>query len=137
MILSVATILLLIRLASSWFLFRVLVAQRELMKRPIDSRVVSVLEADDIIKYRRQLFYLTLALAGSNLLPIVFDLYIILDELGYTWTSFTVTQFLFVYTTSNALAALLGAFLIFKIYRNALEVDHSHENSDHTLMNNE
>lgn len=107
------------------------------MRRPIDKRVMDLVEAEDIIKYRKELFYLTLALAASNLLPIVFDMYIISDELGHTWFNITNLQFLIIYTLSNALAAVLGAFLINKIYRNALEVDSSHPDSDHTLMNNE
>lgn len=137
MILTVAIVLLLLRVIATLFLAKVLVIQRELMRRPIDKRVMDLVEAEDIIKYRKELFYLTLALAASNLLPIVFDMYIISDELGHTWFNITNLQFLIIYTLSNALAAVLGAFLINKIYRNALEVDSSHPDSDHTLMNNE
>lgn len=137
MILIVAIVLLALRVIATAFLTRVLITQWELMRRPIDKRITDLVEAEDIIKYRKELFYLTLALAGSNLLPIVFDLYLISDEFGLAWFNITTFQFLVVYTLSNALAAVLGAFLINKIYRNALEVDTSHPDSDHTLMNNE
>lgn len=137
MILLIAAILLVLRVIATGVLAKVLIAQRELMRRPIDRRVTDLLEAEDIIKYRKELFYLTLALAGSNFLPMVFDLYLISDELGITWFNITTFQFLVIYTLSNALAAVLGAFLISKIYRNALQVDSSHPDSDHTLMNNE
>lgn len=137
MILIVAVTLLVLRVAATTLLVKVLVAQRELMRRPIDKRVTDIVEAEDIIKYRKELFYITMALASSNLLPIVFDLYIISDELGIAWFSITTVQFLILYTMANALGAVLAAFLINKIYRNALEVDSSYPDSEHTLITNE
>ena len=137
MIELLAFILLVLRLIATHFLIRVLKAQWELMKRPLSSHARSLVDEQDIIAYRKQLFYLTLALAGSNLLPIVFDLFIMTKRIGIIWFTVTTTEFLIVYTISNALAAILAAVLIFRIYRNALEVDQTHPSSDHTLMNNE
>lgn len=137
MIELLAFILLVLRLIATHFLIRVLKAQWELMKRPLASHARTLVDEQDIISYRKQLFYLTLALAGSNLLPIIFDLFIMTKGIGIIWFTVTTTEFLIVYTISNALAALLAAVLIYRIYRNALEVDQHHETSDHTLMNNE
>lgn len=132
-----ALALLLLRLTATGYLLKVLKAQWELMRLPVDKRVVTLVDEQDIIKYRKQLFYLTLALAGSNLLPIIFDIYILIDGMGFIWLTVSTRQFLIAYTISNALSAVLAAYLIKQIYKNALEVDKSHAESDHTLMNNE
>lgn len=126
MIELLALFLLALRFAATGFLLNVLKKQRELMKRPIDR---------EISGFRRNLFYLTLGLAGSNVLPIIFDLFIITKGMGFIWFTISTTEFLVAYTISNALAALLAAVLVQRIYRNALQVDESHIASDHTLMN--
>ena len=126
MIELLALFLLALRLAATGFLLNVLKKQRALMKRPIDTEITG---------FRRNLFYLTLGLAGSNVLPIVFDLFIITKGMGFIWQTVTTTQFLIAYIISNASAALLAAILIQRIYRNALHVDETHVKSDHTLMN--
>lgn len=137
MIELLAFILLILRFIAVHFLIRVLKVQWELMKRPLVSHARSLVDEQDIISYRKQLFYLTLALTGSNLLPIIFDLFILTDEAGFTWFTVSATGFFMAYTIANALSALLAAILVFRIYRNALEVDQTHAKSDHTLMNNE
>lgn len=126
MIELLALFLLALRLVATGFLLNVLKKQRELMKRPIDTEITG---------FRRNLYYLTLGLAGSNILPIIFDLFIITKGMGFIWFTVSTTEFLIVYTISNAAAALLAAVLVQKIYRNALTVDESHKSSDHTLMN--
>lgn len=126
MIELLALFLLALRLAATGFLLNVLKKQRELMKRPIDSEITG---------FRRNLYYLTLGLAGSNVLPIIFDLFIITKGMGFIWFTISTTEFLVAYTISNALAALLAAILVQRIYRNALQVDETHIKSDHTLMN--
>ena len=137
MIELLAFILLILRLIAIHFLIRVLKAQWELMKRPLASYARRLVDEQDIIAYRKQLFHLTLALTGSNLLPTVFDLFILTDGVGFTWLTVSTTEFLIAYTIANALAALLAAILVFRIYRNALKVDQTHPTSDHTLMNDE
>jgi hypothetical protein len=127
MIELIALILLMLRVTATGFLLNVLKKQRKLMTRPIDA---------EINGFRKHLYYLTLGLAGSNALPIVFDAFIIAKGLGVPALSDVSSQPLIVaYAISNAAAALLAAILVQKIYRNALEVDESHKSSDHTLMN--
>lgn len=126
MIELLALFLLALRLAATGFLLNVLKKQRALMKRPIDTEITG---------FRRNLYYLTLGLAGSNVLPIIFDLFIITKGMGFIWFTISTTEFLVAYTISNALAALLAAVLVQRIYRNALHVDETHVKSDHTLMN--
>lgn len=122
----IAALLLLVRIVCVYFIMKVLKTQRELMKRPIDAEITG---------YRRTLFYLTLGLLGSNIVPIIFDTFIIFKESGIAWSDLSSTPFLIVYTVSNAFAALLAAFLISKIYSQAVAVDETHTQSDHTLMN--
>lgn len=126
MIELLALFLLALRLIATGFLLNVLKKQRELMKRPIDTEITG---------FRRNLYYLTLGLAGSNMLPIIFDVFIITRGMGFVWFTISTTEFLIAYTVSNAAAALLAAVLVQRIYKNALQVDESHVTSDHTLMN--
>lgn len=119
---SVATVLMVSRIVATVYLVKVMRTQLSLMKRPIDAEITG---------FRNTLFLLTLALAGSNLLPIVFDATLIANSFGYM-ISFIPLE---VYRLSNALAAALAAALVYKIYRNATTVDTNHEESDHTLMN--
>lgn len=126
MIELLALFLLALRLTATGFLLNVLKKQRKLMKRPIDTEITG---------FRKNLYFLTLGLAGSNLLPILFDIFILTKGMGFIWFTVSTTQFLIAYTLSNASAALLAAILVQKIYRNALTIDESHISSDHTLMN--
>lgn len=122
----IAAILLTIRIMTLYFIFKVLRTQRELMTRPIDAEITG---------YRKKLYYLTLGLLGSNVIPIIFDTFIIFKESGLVWADVSSTPVLILYAISNALATLLAAYLIAKIYSDALQVDESHKKSDHTLMN--
>lgn len=126
MIEILALILLLIRLVSIWVLVKVIRIQQDLMARPID---------EEITTFRKHLYWLTLGLAGSNIIPIILDVFLILKGMGVIWTTASSLPLLVVYTCSNAFAGLLAAFLVFRIYRNAIRVDETHRKSDHTLMN--
>lgn len=97
------------------------------MSRPIDA---------EINGFRKHLYYLTLALALSNFIPIAFDIFIAAKEVSIAdLEHVSSTPFIVAYAISNTLAAVLAGVLIERIYRNALEVDESHTKSDHTLMN--
>lgn len=126
MIELLALILLAIRFKALHLIYQVVQKQLHLMKHPIDPEVTG---------YRKTLYYLTLLLAGSNIIPIIFDIFIFLKGTGIVFATVSSQPLLIIYTVSNALAALLAAILISKIYRNAVLVDKSHEESDHTLMN--
>lgn len=126
MIEILALFLLTLRLIATGFLLNVLKKQRELMRRPIDNEITG---------FRRNLHYLTLGLAGSNVLPIILDIFIVLKGTGVIWVTVSSRQLFIAYVVSNALAALLAAVLIQRIYRNALQVDETHDKSEHTLMN--
>lgn len=122
----VAGILLILRIAAVHFIVKVLRTQRELMKRPIDAEISS---------YRKTLHLLTLGLLGSNIIPILFDTFIILKESGIAFTEMSSTPFIVLYALSNAGASLLAGYLVAKIYSQAVLVDETHKQSDHTLMN--
>lgn len=126
MIELIAFILLIIRITALYFIHKVVKTQLYLMKHPIDPEITG---------YRKTLFWLTIGLAGSNIIPIIFDVFIVLKESGIIWEEVSSTPILIAYAISNALAALLAAVLISRIYRNAILVDESHKSSDHTLMN--
>ena len=122
----IAAILLTIRIITLHFIFKVLRTQRELMTRPIDAEITG---------YRKKLYYLTLGLLGSNVIPIIFDTFIIFKKSGVVWAD-VLSIFIFIfYVVFNVFVALLVAYLIAKIYSGALQVDESHKKSDHTLMN--
>lgn len=135
MIEILALALLILRLVAMGILATVLKKQWDLMQRP--AKILDGYIENDVVRFRKHLFFLTLALAGSNLLPIAFDLFIIFDGLVFAWFTFTITEFLIVYTVSNTLSAVLAAWLIYKIYSDALTVDESHNESDHQLLNDE
>lgn len=125
MVESTAFILLIIRIISVYYLYGVIKKQLDLMKRPIDPEITG---------YRKSLLWLTVGLAGSNIIPIVFDVTVFLRELGIL-SILTLQPILIAYTASNALAALLAVFILARIYRDAVLVDETHKQSDHTLMN--
>lgn len=125
-ILTVSVLLLVLRITATGLLVRVMKTQLSLMKRPIDTEIAG---------FRKSLFFLTLALALSNILPIVFDTAIIVDTLGVFGYSIDLDYYLLIYTLSNALGAVLASFLVYRIYKDALTVDESHSDSDHTLIN--
>lgn len=122
----IAAILLTIRIITLHFIFKVLRTQRELMTRPIDAEITG---------YRKKLYYFVLGLLGGGVMLVIFDTFIIFKESGVVWVDVSSTLILIFYAVSNALAALLAAYLIAKIYSGALQVDESHKKSDHTLMN--
>lgn len=121
----IALALLIVRVVAVYFIMKVLKTQRYLMRHPID---------EEITGYRKTLYYLTIGLLGSNIIPILFDIFIIFKESGLL-ENMSSTPILILYTVSNALAALLAAYLISKIYSQAVLVDETHKKSDHTLMN--
>lgn len=118
--------LLIIRMASLAYFFGVIKKQRALMKHPIDPEITG---------YRKTLHYLTVALAASNIPPIIFDIFMISKGVGVAMLTVSTTELLIFYTVTNALSALLASYLIYRIYRNAVLVDETHKSSDHTLMN--
>lgn len=128
MITLLALILLTARLFAVYLLLKVIAVQDKLMKKPIDS---------EIMGFRRDLHHLSVALMLSNVPAIILDIFFVLKETGIVWFVSSSTPILVFYTISNALTAVLASVLISRIYRNALKADQSHEQSDHTLMNDE
>lgn len=126
MIVYIAIGLIGLRIIALFYLVHVIKIQLDLMKRPIDPEITG---------YRKKLYYLTLGLVASNLIPILFDIFIILRQSNIMFEGVSTRPFLIVYGVSNASASLLAAILLARIYRNSVQIDESHTKSDHTLMN--
>lgn len=121
-----ATILLVIRIVSMILIGVVLYKQLMLFKRPIDK---------EITHYRRLLFFLALAIFLGNIIPALIDILTIFGDLERS--ARIVKPISVIYTMDAAGTSVLSSLMIFAIYRNALHVDKTHTDSEHTLMNNE
>lgn len=121
-----ATILLAIRIVSMSLMALVIKRQLELFKLFIDK---------EIRLYRRILFALAVLIFAGNLIPALIDLLTITGDL--VRYARTVNGVSLVYTMAWAGTSLLSSILIFWLYRMSHTVDKSHEDSEHTLMNEE
>lgn len=89
----------------------------------------------EIRLYRRILFALAVLIFAGNLIPALIDLLTITGDL--VRYARTVNGVSLVYTMAWAGTSLLSSILIFWLYRMSHTVDKSHEDSEHTLMNEE
>lgn len=121
-----ASILLVIRIASLILIGAVIKRQLELFKLFIDK---------EIRTYRRILFVLAIAIFIGNLIPGTIDILTLVGEV--TRSAKTISGVSLVYTGAWALTSLLSSVLIFWLYRMSHTVDQSHDESEHTLMNND
>lgn len=121
-----AAILLVARIASMILMALVLKRQLQLFKLPIDK---------EIRHYRIILFLLALAIFVGNIVPASIDLLTITEVL--VRSTQTVNGVSLWYTLAWVITSLLSAVLIFWLYRMSHNVDESHKESDHTLMNDE
>lgn len=119
-----AAILLILRIASLYFIGAVLKRQLELFKLFIDK---------EIRTYRRILFVLAVAIFIGNLIPGLIDILTITSTL--TRSSQTINGVGLVYSSAWAATSLLSSVLIWWLYRMSHSVDKSHQESDHTLTN--
>ena len=121
-----AAILLATRVVSMFLMGAVIRRQLQLFKLYIDK---------EIRHYRIILFVLAIAIFAGNVIPAGIDL---LTITGYLVRSSKVVNGVsLVYTGAWATTSLLSSILIFWLYRMSHTVDTSHEESEHTLMNNE
>lgn len=121
-----ASILLGIRVVSMFLIGKVILRQIELFKLFIDK---------EIRTYRRILFVLAVAIFIGNLIPGIIDVLTITGEL--TRSARTINGVSLWYTGAWAITSLLSSVLIFWLYRMSHNVDESHEDSEHTLMNDD
>ena len=121
-----AAILLATRVVSMFLMGAVIRRQLQLFKLYIDK---------EIRHYRIILFVLAIAIFAGNVIPAGIDLLTITGDL--VRSSKVVNGVSLVYTGAWATTSLLSSILIFWLYRMSHTVDTSHEESEHTLMNNE
>lgn len=121
-----AAILLVIRIISMTLMGAVIYRQLQLFKLYIDK---------EIRYYRIVLFVLAIAILAGNVIPAVIDLLTLTGEL--VRSTKIVNGVSLVYTGAWATTSLLSSILIFWLYRMSHTVDTSHEESEHTLMNND
>lgn len=101
-----ASILLVIRLVSMWFIGSVLVRQMILFRYPI---------AKPLVWFRRTLFLLALFVFIGNIAPLIIDALTIWGDL--TRSTRIVKPISLVYTIDAAGTALLSSVLIWTLYR--------------------
>jgi uncharacterized BrkB/YihY/UPF0761 family membrane protein len=101
--------LLITHLASMVFIFNVLKRQWRLMKQPIPSYVK---------RYRYTLFILSLVIFAGNIVPIIIDALTLFIEVGRPDTVKLVSL---LYAYSNAITAVVSAYLIWTLYRLAAD----------------
>lgn len=118
----IAFTLLILRITASYFLFKVLKIQVDLLRRPIKVDEASYNEQDiiEVWNFRRRLHFITIALFVGNFVPITLDALVVLQWLG-VFEGFRTTPVLIVYAISNAVTMLLAAILINSIYRLAIQ----------------
>jgi ethanolamine transporter EutH len=121
-----AALLLVLRMVSLFFMGSVIKRQLQLFRLYIDK---------EIRMYRRILFVLAIAIFVGNLIPGLIDILTITGEL--TRSSKTINGVSLVYSGAWAITSLLSAILIWWLYRMSHTVDRSHDESEHTLMNND
>lgn len=119
-----ASMLLIARVASMVLMALVLRRQIQLFKLPIDK---------EIRTYRIILFILAVAIFAGNIIPATIDVLTITDVL--TRSARTVNGVSLLYTSAWVLTSLLSAILIFWLYRMSHNVDETHKEADHMLVN--
>jgi len=114
--------LLLLRVAASIFLWKVLKIQIDLLRKPIklDEEIYNEQDIIDVWNFRRRLHYIPIALFVGNFVPIVLDSLVVIRWFGIL-DSVRTTPVLIVYAISNAVTMLLAAILINSIYKLAIE----------------
>lgn len=121
-----AAILLIIRIITMVLMGFVLKRQLELFKLPIDK---------EITLYRKILFALALLIFLGNIIPAAIDLLTLTGDI--IRSTRTVNGASLTYTLAWACTSLLSSVLIFWLYRMSHNVDQTHTESEHTLMNDE
>ncbi len=121
-----AAILLAFRVVSLLLIGIVIKRQLELFKLHIDP---------EITNFRKRLFLISVTIFIGNLVPAIIDVFTINGEL--TRSTQTVNMVSLIYSGAWVTTSTLMAYLIHSLYRMSHKVDESHENSDHTLMNEE
>lgn len=118
----IASILLLIRIVASVFLWKVLKIQVDLLRRPIkvDEAMYNEQDIVDVWNFRKFLHYTTIALFVGNFIPIILDALVVLQWFG-VFDGFRTRPVLIIYAISNAVTMLLAAILINSIYKLAVE----------------
>ena len=119
-----AATLLLFRLSSMVLMGRVVLRQLELFKMPVD---------DDIKYFRVLLFVLSISILIGNFIPAIIDILTIADKLERSTSH--VNGVSLVYTFATSLSFLLGSYLIYKLYDASQKADDTHDDSDHTVLN--
>ena len=105
-----ATILLVLRIVSVYFIVDVIRKQRELRRRPIRSQKAAML--------REQMYGMATIALGVNFIPILVD---VLTIVGITTRSDTINYVSVVYMFSYAFGTLLLTGIIWRMYRDALK----------------
>ena len=121
-----AAILLVIRIVSMTLMMFVICRQLELFRLYIDK---------EIRHYRVMLFVLALAIFGSNLIPAAIDFLTLTGDLERSTQ--TVNGVSLTYSLAWAVASFLTSVLIYWLYLKSRRVDTSHDESEHTLMNDD
>lgn len=121
-----ALILMLVHIVSDIFMARVLYRQWGLFKVNYDDFGIAESELRDIKRFRVTLFTLSCIVFAGNVVPIIIDTITVLTD-NSLHRNADVPIISLAYAVSNALTALISAYLIFTLYRIAKGSDNPNE----------
>lgn len=131
---TLALILMLAHLASDVFMARVLYRQWGLFKITYDDYGIPQNITRDIKRFRMTLFVLSCIVFAGNTVPIIIDAVTFFASNPLNRNP-TVPLISLLYAVSNALTALISAYLIFTLYRIAKGTDDPNELVEKDIVN--
>lgn len=123
---TLALILMIAHSASAVFMTRVLYRQWGLFKIKYDDLDIEKSITHDIKRFRLTLFVLSCIVFAGNIIPIVIDGITLFGD-NSLHRNPTVPLISLLYAVSNALTALISAYLIYTLYRIAKGTDDPNE----------